>query len=82
MQTPEEGEVPAVANRLSIRVKTDAQLEPKDCGDFRSQVDPQGARLAAQGSSHGVGADAEPTGELAEAEPSASTCVVELSGGA
>jgi hypothetical protein len=74
--------VPAVANRLSIWVKTDAELEPKDCGDLRGQVDPQGARLAAEGSSHGIGADTEPTGELANAEPSGSTCVVELSGGA
>jgi len=82
MQTPEEGEVPAVTNGLSIRVETDAQLEAKHCGDLRGQVDPQGARLAAERSSHGIGADAEPTSELAEAEPSGSTCVVELSGGA
>ncbi|HEV2007046.1 MAG TPA: hypothetical protein VGQ85_10565 [Candidatus Limnocylindrales bacterium] len=81
MQTPEQGEVPAVANGLSVRVETDAQLEAKDCGDFRSQVDPHGARLAAERSGNGIGADAESTGELAEAEPSGSTCVVELSGG-
>jgi len=63
-------------------VKTDAQLEPKDGGDLRGQVDPQGARLAAERPSHGIGTDAEPTGELAMAEPSSSTCVVELPGGA
>jgi hypothetical protein len=80
MQTPEEGEVPAVTNGLSVRVETDAQLEANDGGDLRGQVDPQGTRLAAERSSHGIGADAESTGELAEAEPSGSTCVVELSG--
>jgi hypothetical protein len=82
VQTPEEGEMPAVTNGLSIRVETDAQLEAKDGGDLRGQVDPQGARLAAERSSHGIGADAEPTGELPEAESSRSTCVVKLSGGA
>ena len=80
MQTPEEREVPAVTNGLSIRVETDAQLEAKDGRDFRGQVDPQGARLAPERSSHRVGTHAEPTGELADAEPSGSTCVVELSG--
>jgi hypothetical protein len=80
-QTTQEGEVPAVTNGVSIRVKTDAQLEPKDRGDFRGQVDPESARLAAERSSHGIGADAESTGELTMAEPGGSTCVVELSGG-
>ena len=82
MQTPEEGEVPAVTNGLSVRVETDAQLEAKDGRDFRGQVDPQGARLAPERSSHRIGTDAEPTGDLAQAEPRCSTCVVELSGGA
>jgi hypothetical protein len=38
-------------------VKTNAQLEPEDGGDFRGQVDPESARLAAEGSRHGIGAD-------------------------
>ena len=82
MQTGEEGKVPAVTNGPSVRVETDAQLEAEDGRDFRGQVDPQGTGLAAERSSHGIGADAESTGEFAEAEPSRSTCVVELSGSA
>jgi hypothetical protein len=74
--------VPAVTDWLSSRVEADAQLEPKDSRHLRGQVDPQGARVAPERSSHGIGAHAEPTGELAEAEPSGTTCVVELSRGA
>jgi hypothetical protein len=82
MQTSEEGKVPAITNGLAVRVESNAQLEAKDGRDFRGEVDPQGAGLAAERSDHRIGADAESTGELTDAEPGGSTGIVELSGGA
>jgi len=42
LQTPQQCEVPAIADGLPVRVQTHSQLEAKDCGDLRGKVDPQG----------------------------------------